>query len=62
VQLALRGQTAGRLEKAIQQIINQSIFPQPRGPLSREQAIDLAIQEIQELDRTIAELKRNLKP
>jgi hypothetical protein len=51
-----------RLEKALQQIINQSMFPQPGDPLSTEQAIDLAMQEIQELDRTIAELKRNLKP
>jgi hypothetical protein len=51
-----------RLEKTVQQIIDQSIFPQPGDPLSREQAIDLAMHEIQELDRTIAELKRNLKP
>jgi len=51
-----------RLEKTIQQIIDQSIFPRPGDPLSREQSIDLAMQEIQELDRTIAELKRNLKP
>jgi len=51
-----------RLEKTIQHIIDQSILPRPGDPLSREQAIDLAMREIQELDRTIAELKRNLKP
>jgi hypothetical protein len=50
-----------RLEKTIQQIIDQSIFPRPGDPLSREQSIDLALQEIQELSRTIAEVKRKLK-
>lgn len=50
-----------RLEQTIQRVINQTILPQPGDP-NREQAIDLAMQEISELDRTVAELKRNLKP
>jgi hypothetical protein len=49
------------LDGTIQQIIDPWILPQRGDPRSREQAIDLTMQEIQELERTIAELKRNLK-
>jgi hypothetical protein len=54
-------QTLHRVERDVQQVINQSVAPYSGGPAHRERIIEEAHHKVQELDRALAEMKRNLK-